>query len=82
MKCLQALDELELENDLTQKDADARINEEKERMEEKKSLADEATAQYFEFKRSVAKNAVNSRSVIPWNRFSVHFHFNLNFQFS
>ena len=61
MKCLQALDELELENDMTQKEADARSNEEKDKMEEKKNLVDEMTAQYFEFKKGVAKQAVNSR---------------------
>ena len=61
MKCLQALDELELENELTQKEAESRSNEEKERMEEKKNLVDEMTAQYFEFKKGVAKQAVNSR---------------------
>ena len=61
MKCLQALDELELENELTQKEAESRSNEEREKMEEKKNLVDEMTAQYFEFKKGVAKQAVNSR---------------------
>lgn len=65
MKCLQALDELEMENDLTQKEADVRISEEKDKMEEKKVLVDEMTAQYFEFKKGVAKGAVNSRSGKP-----------------
>ncbi|KAL5251351.1 hypothetical protein ACHWQZ_G016896 [Mnemiopsis leidyi] len=65
MKCLQALDELELENELTQKEAESRSNEEREKMEEKKNLVDEMTAQYFEFKKGVAKQAVNSRSGKP-----------------
>ena len=33
-------------------------------MEEKKDLVDEMTAQYFEFKKGVAKQAVNSRLLI------------------
>eukprot|EP00116_Pleurobrachia_bachei_P008502 sb/3468764/ len=64
-KCLQALDELEIENDRVQKESELRISEEKEKMEEKKSHVDEMTLQYFEFKKGVAKQAVNSRSGKP-----------------
>ena len=60
-KCLQALDELEVENKRVRDEVDIKIAEEKERMDEKKDLVDEMSKQYFDFKKGVAKEAVNSR---------------------
>lgn len=65
MKCLQALDELEIENARTHAESESRIMEEKEKMQEKKELVDAMTDQYFEFKKEAAKSSVNSRSGKP-----------------